>query len=222
MGMIMTFRDTASTSYYREILMCLLEEYNPDEVVISSAFFFSDFRFLDVRDPKGHSLRDLLEYKSILIGRDNDYFNDLRNELKAVKTFRCDRKANWFENIIVLRKNLSGKMCNVAVAVGESYFTQRDMDRGSFRYYDDEFDYKVDTFYFNNMISPDVSGITSDNTKTGRIDENLSRELAGICDRAEGNGIMMAPDIPDQPKLLDEIYRKLMKRVKDPNMFEEA
>lgn len=188
MGMIIARRKARKFSPFKYFFKTLIKVCDPDEVWISSGFYYDDF--WKTNDNPGDTLGDLLSGRSVvLVGDPRNIKNipGLKNELlkdlgagATVRAFTHNKPdSNLQSNDIQLYKDNR----DIAGIVGSSSCTTRDLD--IYKKRDSTvFDIQTDVIYFDPSFDNDI--ITAMESRDSELrDELISIDIFGTERRPE-------------------------------------
>ena len=188
MGMIIARRKAREFSPFKYFFKTLIKVCDPDEVWISSGFYYDDF--WKTNDNAGDKLKDLLSGRSVVLVGDPRIINDiprLKNELlkdlgagATVRAFTHNEPdSNLQSNDIQLYKDNR----DIAGIVGSSSCTTRDLD--IYKKRDSTvFDIQTDVIYFDPSFDNDI--ITAMESRDSELrDELISIDIFGTERRPE-------------------------------------
>lgn len=188
MGMIIARRKAREFSPFKYFFKTLIKVCDPDEVWISSGFYYN--YFWNTNDNAGDKLKDLLSGRSVVLVGDPRIINDiprLKNELlkdlgtgAAVRAFTHNKPdSNLHSNDIQLYKDNR----DIAGIVGSSSCTTRDLD--IYKKRDSTvFDIQTDVIYFDPSFDNDI--ITAMESRDSELrDELISIDIFGTERRPE-------------------------------------
>lgn len=236
MGVLVTLRDTDDISYFKEFSMELLRITEPEEVIISSGYFwetdlYSDpftygYYFSQDEDSNGDKVIDLLAGKRVIIAGHmsseyTDYdamFGYLRDNLRSrlgqdnVTAYEhLSRK--WHAKEMFFRKHINGEMHTVAGIVGSSNCTRPAFgDVNSYGNHEYGFNVEADTYIYDSSYDNVMGNVTR---TYQRQDENGMHIL-----RTSFQPRMNGGRTPIQ--LLDKMYDRLHDQLIDTNIFVEV
>lgn len=192
MGMIIARRKAREFSPFKYFFKTLIKVCDPDEVWISSGFYYNNF--WNTHDNAGDTLRDLLSGRSVVLVGDpriiNDIprlKNDLLNDLGAGATVRAfthnEPDSNLRSNDIQLYKDNR----DIAGIVGSSSCTTRDLDIYQKRDSSTVFDIQTDMIYFDPSFDNDIiTAMSSDDSEFREVPpELIGIDIFGIERRPE-------------------------------------
>lgn len=229
MGMIITLRDSANTSYFKEIMLEIFDKFMIDEVLICSGYFQENKPYkddddnlmigsykatLDVNSNHKNLITQLRGVEKITIvgikGDDSGYWNvsyknfvqDLRNNLGTnVVTAYADKSGSWHaKEMIMLYQGHA-----VAGIVGSSNFTRAAY--GSFP--NQNFNIEADTTIYRSDMDGDMRRFVSVLRENGEEDSFL---IIAPYDANLNGG--------DEVQLLDKQYQKVMDMIADSEQFD--
>lgn len=216
MSIVVTLRkDNLNMSYYKEILLSLLNSGVVDNILISSGYFSENenFKVSEEKDSNGKSmvscLSDGVITSVIVVGahsKDRDFFTfieDLKKECKNVIGY-YHKENKWHAKICILRRGDR----SLAGIIGSSNLTGAAYSHNSYS------SYESDAFIFSKDKEIDAL-VTNEVNKLRNTDNNYTEcVLLADFDPQKNGGLT-------EEEVLDRYYKMMVERLEEDSIFEK-